>query len=110
MSETTKPTLPPIDQSRLTVSYANVCRVAQTPSEVFIDFGINPNFYIPILEGEPAKLENRIVMTPDAAKRLCLSLVQTIQKYEALYGPIEIDFTKRIKNLPAQPPAPAPQS
>jgi Protein of unknown function (DUF3467) len=97
MSETTtKPAPPPIDQSRLTITYANVCRIAQTPNEVIIDFGMNPNFFGTILD-EPLKLENRVIMSHDAAKRLCLHLMATIQNYESKYGAIELDVTKRLK-------------
>src|SRR3954470_10091208 len=102
MSETNKPTTPQIDQSAITTSYANVCRIAQTPNEVIVDFGMNPNFFGNILD-EPLKLENRIVMSHDAAKRLCLHLMASIQNYENRYGTIELDVTKRLKN-----PAPAP--
>ncbi len=103
MSESTKPTPPPIDLTRLTTSYANVCRIAQTPNEVIIDFGMNPNFFGAILD-EPLKLENRVIMSHDAAKRLCLHLMATIQNYESRYGTIELDITKRLKPQ-ATPPA-----
>ncbi len=62
MSEPIKPATPAIDQSGLKLSYANVCRIAQTPNEVLIDFGLNPNFFGQILE-EPLKLDNRIIMS-----------------------------------------------
>ena len=102
MSETTKPDAPKIEQHELKVSYANVCRIAQTPNEVIVDFGMNPNFFGNILD-EPLKLENRVIMSHDAAKRLCLHLMASIQNYESRYGTIELDVTKRLKT-----PAPAP--
>lgn len=103
MSETAKPNAPQIDASNLRVSYANVCRIAQTPNEVIVDFGMNPNFFGAILD-EPLKLENRVIMSQDAAKRLCLHLMATIQNYESRYGVIELDVTKRLKQQqPAQP-------
>ena len=97
---------PAVDQAGLKSSYANVCRIAQTPNEVIIDFGLNPNFFGNILD-EPLRLENRIIMSHDAAKRLCMHLVSTVQAYEAKYGAIELDVTKRLK---AQAPAAQPQS
>ena len=36
-----------IDATDLKSNYANVCRIAQTPNEVIIDFGLNPNFFGP---------------------------------------------------------------
>jgi hypothetical protein len=86
---------PQIVQDTLKTSYANVCRIAQTPNEVIVDFGMNPNFFGTILE-EPLRLENRIIMSHDAAKRLCIHLTNTIQSYEAKYGVVELDVTKRL--------------
>jgi len=98
MNDTNKnaPVMPVIDQENLKSTYANICRIAQTPNEVVIDFGMNLNFYGQIVD-EPAKLEQRIIMTQEAAKRLCIHLTQTIQAYEAKYGEIELDVTKRLK-------------
>lgn len=90
------PVMPVIDQEKLTSSYANICRIAQTPNEVVIDFGMNLNFYGQIVD-EPAKLDQRIIMTHEAAKRLCIHLTQTIQAFEAKYGVIELDVAKRMK-------------
>lgn len=100
MSETTKPTTPQIDATNLKTSYANVCRIAQTPNEVIVDFGMNPNFFGNILD-EPLKLDNRVILSHDAAKRLCIHLTATIQNFEARYGSIELDVTKRLKGNPA---------
>lgn len=89
-------TAPTIDTTTLKATYANVCRIAQTPNEMIVDFGLNPNFFGPILS-EPLKLETRIILTHDAAKRLMLHLANSIQSYEAKYGPIELDIAKRLK-------------
>lgn len=99
MSDANKPTPPQIDAANLRTSYANVCRIAQTPNEVIVDFGLNPNFFGNILD-EPLKLDNRIILSHDAAKRLCIHLTATIQNYEARYGTIELDVTKRLKSQP----------
>lgn len=97
MSDANPAPTPPVDASGLKTSYANVCRIAQTPNEVIVDFGMNPNFFGNILD-EPLKLDNRIILSHDAAKRLCVHLTATIQNYEARYGAIELDVTKRLKN------------
>jgi hypothetical protein len=96
MADDTKSSSPPIDASNLKAQYANVCRIAQTPNEVIIDFGLNPNFFGQILD-EPLKLEQRVILSHDAAKRLCLHLTATIQNFESKYGAIELDVTKRLK-------------
>lgn len=100
MAENDAPQKPTIDASNLKAAYANVCRIAQTPNEVIIDFGMNPNFFGQILD-EPLKLDQRVILSHDAAKRLCLHLTATIQNFEAKYGPIELDVTKRLKQQPA---------
>ena len=87
---------PTIDTATLKTTYANVCRIAQTPNEMIVDFGLNPNFFGTIL-AEPLTLESRIIMSHDAAKRLLLHLANAIQSYEAKYGVIELDVAKRIK-------------
>lgn len=89
-----------VDTSNLRSSYANVCRIAQTPNEVIIDFGLNLNLFGQILD-EQVKLDNRVILSHDAAKRLCLHLTATIQHFEARYGNIELDVAKRLKNSPA---------
>jgi Protein of unknown function (DUF3467) len=96
MADETKPSTPSIDASNLKASYANVCRIAQTPNEVIVDFGLNPNFFGQILD-EPLKLDHRVILSHDAAKRLCLHLTATIQNFEAKYGVIELDVAKRLK-------------
>ncbi len=95
-NEPAKPAAPVIDQSNLKTSYANVCRIAQTPNEVIVDFGMNPNFFGNILD-EPLRLDTRIVLSHDAAKRLCLHHTAAVQNFEAKYGTIELDVTRRIK-------------
>jgi hypothetical protein len=101
MSEPNKPATPTIDQTGLKTTYANVCRIAQTPNEVIVDYGMNPNFFGQMLD-EPLKLDTRVIMSHDAAKRLCLHLMATIQNYESKYGTIELDVTKRLKGQPQQ--------
>ena len=86
----------PLDVSNLKATYANICRIAQTPSEILIDFGLNPNFYGMILE-EPARLEQRVILTHDTAKRLWMHLTAAIPSYESRYGVIELDLAKRLK-------------
>ncbi len=100
MADEIKTPTPSIDATNLKASYANVCRIAQTPNEVIIDFGMNPNFFGQIID-EPLKLDQRIILSHDAAKRLCLHLTATIQNFESKYGAIELDVAKRLKQPPS---------
>jgi len=86
----------PFDIQNLKTTYANVCRIGQTQNEVIVDFGLNPNFFGSKLI-EPLKMESRIILTHDAAKRTMLHLASVIQAYEATYGVIELDPAKRVK-------------
>ena len=66
---------------------------------MLIDFGLNPNFFGHDVD-EPIKLDTRVILSHDAAKRLCYHLNATIQNYEARYGAIEMDVTIRLKAQP----------
>lgn len=86
-----------IDESSMTHYYSSTARIHATAEEIMVDFsqGLRPS-------GQPGvaamKIDTRVLMSPWAAKRLALSLGQTIQRYEQTYGPIEIDPRKRQIN------------
>ena len=86
----------PVDASGLKSTYANVVAISANINEVYLTFGLNTDPYSPA-PSEPIKLESRVVMTPDAAKRLCLNLNQTLSAYEQRFGVIELDLQKRIR-------------
>ncbi|MDR2145158.1 MAG: DUF3467 domain-containing protein [Tannerella sp.] len=57
-------------------TYSNLVVIAHSASEFIFDF-------IRLVPGIPkAKVKNRIIMTPDNAKRLLFALQENIQKYE----------------------------
>ena len=63
--------------------YANLAAITHTPGEVFIDFiALTPHM-------PKAKVQSRIIMTPENAKNLLFALTDNIRKYEAAFGPIE---------------------
>jgi len=86
----------PIDVSNLKCSYANVACVSANINEVYLTFGLNSDPFNPA-PAEPVKLENRIIMTPDAAKRLCLNLNSALAAFEQRFGVIELDLQKRVR-------------
>lgn len=62
--------------------YANLAIIAHGPNEFFIDM-------ICLAPGTPqAKVQSRIVMTPENAKQLLMALGDNIKKYEQTFGPI----------------------
>ena len=85
----------PFDDSRVTATYANFCRVTGTPEEMIVDFGLNPQ---PIgLPTVPIVVSERIIMNFYTAKRMLFALQTTIQRHEQAFGLLEIDVQKRVK-------------
>lgn len=65
-------------------TYANLAMIAHGNTEFIIDF-------ISMLPGMPkAKVNNRIVMVPEHAKRLLFALQENIARYEQAFGEIEL--------------------
>jgi len=96
-SHETAPAPPSVkfDDSKVCATYANFCRVTGTPEELIIDFGLNPQ---PIgVPTSPITVTNRIVTNFYTAKRMLLALQTTIQRHEQMFGTLEIDVQKRVK-------------
>jgi hypothetical protein len=79
-------------------AYANLCRVTGTPEEVVMDFALNVNAFGPVLD-EQVKVDHRIVMGYQAAKRTALVMLETVRRYEERFGEIELDPRKRLKDF-----------
>ncbi|OFX51649.1 MAG: hypothetical protein A2046_09825 [Bacteroidetes bacterium GWA2_30_7] len=63
--------------------YSNLAIISHSPSEFVID-------YVRVMPGIPkAKVQSRIVLTPEHAKRLVQALIENIKKYEATFGTIK---------------------
>ncbi len=72
-------------------SYSNLAIITHSASEFIIDF-------IRMLPGIPKpKVSNRIIMTPEHAKRLMLALKDNVDKYEKQHGEIRL---KEQTNVP----------
>jgi len=86
--------VPPVEEPEgLPALYANFCRMASTPEELVLDFGLNP----PAFGGatQPVKVAQRIVVNYYTAKKLWALLGAALQRHEQLFGAIEIDANKR---------------
>src|SRR5271168_4299876 len=93
-----------VDTSALSTVYANFCRVTGTPEELVLDFGLNTQMN-PV-PGENVKLTHRIVINFWTAKRLLGALHMAVQQHEQLYGVLEVDIQKRVRNVPRMAPRP----
>ena len=64
--------------------YSNLAIISHSPSEFILDFAA-------ILPGLPkAKVKSRIILTPEHAKRLLMSLQENIARYETNVGRIQL--------------------
>ncbi len=80
--------------------YANFCRVARTPEELVLDFGLNPGN-----SPQPIKVVQRLVVNYYTAKRMLLALGMALQQYEQAFGNVELDANKRAAAPAVRPPA-----
>ena len=88
------------DTANMRSTYANVCNVNCTREEVVLLFGLNQT-WSGAEDEVTVQIAERVILSPFAAKRLCLLLNNVVQQYESRFGPLEIA---------AQAQAPAPAS
>ncbi len=73
--------------------YSNLAIITHSHAEFIIDF-------VNVMPGIPkAKVKNRIILTPQHAKRLMDALAENIQKFERTFGEI-----KKYDQGPVMPP------
>jgi len=64
-------------------TYSNLAIITHSNSEFIVDF-------VRMMPGVPkAKVQSRIILTPQHAKRLLNALVDNVKKYEANFGEIQ---------------------
>lgn len=97
-----------VDDSRAVAAYANFFRVAGTPEELIIDWGLNP---LPLgAPNQQIRVNQRIILSFYTAKRLLQTLHVAVQRHEAAFGVLETDVQKRVKpGTVAQPPGQPPR-
>lgn len=62
--------------------YSNLAVITHSPNEFFLDFiAVAPNM-------PQARVQSRIIMTPENARNLLFALRDNVQKYEQTFGPI----------------------
>ncbi len=76
-------------------NYANLAIITHSSSEFIVDF-------VRVMPGMPkAKVQSRIILTPDHAKRLLMALKDNVSKFESTHGPIKVG-----ESHPGMPPFP----
>lgn len=84
-----------VDDSGVMALYANFCRVTGSPEELIIDFGLNPQ---PVgIPKDPISVKQRIIVNYYTAKRLLAALQMSVQRHEAVFGVLETDINKRLR-------------
>ncbi len=88
-----------VNADQMQTSYANAFQTHSTPEEILVSFGINqtlPSQEEGVTADMILQFSNRIIMNHYTAKRLTLSLLQSIREHEERFGVIELDVSKRI--------------
>lgn len=78
------------DDSTMNSSHANVVNATSTREEVNLFFGTNETWKASETREFHVKLNNRIVLSPYAAKRLWVLLGAVLKQYENRFGSIDI--------------------
>ena len=91
MTENKKPGIEiQLDEQVAQGNYCNLAIIAHSTSEFILDFAT-------MLPGLPkARVKSRVVLTPEHAKRLLLSLQENITRYENNVGKINIPTKQPI--------------
>src|SRR5438094_580296 len=85
-----------VDTGAMSTNYANFARVTGTPEELVLDFGLNTQMS-PVPNAEAVKLTHRLVVNFFTAKRLLGALHMAVQQHENVYGVMEVDVQKRVR-------------
>jgi hypothetical protein len=85
---------PTINDSKVTCSYSNFCRVTGSPEELIIDFGLNSQ----PMSGDAQNVEitQRVVLNFFTAKRLLHAMHMAVNRHEQVFGELETDIQKRM--------------
>ena len=78
------------DDSKMVTSFANVVNVLVTREEVTLLFGTNRTWNMSEARELSVQLDNRIVLTPYAAKRLVTLLQARVRDYEARFSALTL--------------------
>jgi len=78
------------DDANMRSVYSNVCNVAGTREEIILLFGVHQAWQSEVKD-VTVQLQDRIILSPYAAKRLNLLLGRVLEAYESRYGPLQLE-------------------
>lgn len=79
------------DDTRMATSFANVVNIQGTREQVEVFFGTNRTWNVDADGPLKVELNNRVILTPLAAKRLSLILTKVLREYEQRHGALKTD-------------------
>lgn len=79
------------DDSDMRTAFANVVNVNSTQEEVMLFFGTNQTWNAQRKGQIQVKLDERVILSPFAAKRLAVLLDSVMTEYERRYGKLQVD-------------------
>lgn len=85
-----------VDDSQVSASYANFCRVSSTPEELILDLGLNPQPFA--TSDVTIKVGQRVILNHFTAKRLLSALSMALQRHEQAFGVLETDVRRRVQS------------
>lgn len=80
------------DDTDMRTSYANVVNATSTREEITLFFGTNLTWNPAETKSFSVRLNDRIVLSPYAAKRLWLLLGAMVKEYETRFGVLGMDL------------------
>ncbi len=104
-----RPIVPTVnwDDSAMQTSYANVVNASSTREEVTLFFGTNLTWNPGEAKEFNVRLNDRIVLSPYAAKRLWILMGALLKEYETRFGALNMetglhDLAQRDRTAPPQ--------
>ncbi len=79
------------DDSDMRTTFANVVNVNSTREEVTLFFGTNQTWNAQQKGQIQVKLDERVMLSPFAAKRLAILLDSVMKEYERRYGKLDLE-------------------
>ncbi len=106
--DTGRPAVPTVDwdDSQMQSSYANVVNASSTREEVNLFFGTNQTWKADEKQEFHVRLNNRIVLSPFAAKRLWILLGAILKEYESRFGALDMGAAAAQAAAMAKPRGP----
>jgi hypothetical protein len=92
----------PVDVSNRETAYVNFFQAHLNADEVYVDLGTFSQVVTPA-GPEAIILSHRLVMNFQTAKRLAEVLRAAVARHEQMFGVVELDPSRRLRNPPPRP-------